>query len=238
MINGFQAAGMYLQAGIFGLGPNSSLSQWTGRVDLSYQLMWQLDAFGVGNLARIKEQRGEESRAIVELYRTQDRVAADVTRAHANLQSAALRVIQADRALRTGHHHLQRQLRGAPADHPLRRRPGPGLPAAGSGLRPRAAEHRLQRVLHHGRRLQPAPSSSCSTPWATRPPRSRSSTPPARSCRSDTGTAPVSAQGGQWTAAGDPMIGRTPIVLAGSGGPGGPPGRFCAFEANQIGLPT
>ena len=43
MINGFQAAGMYLQAGIFGLGPNSSLNQWTGRVDVSFQLMWQLE---------------------------------------------------------------------------------------------------------------------------------------------------------------------------------------------------
>jgi outer membrane protein TolC len=102
MMNGFQAAGMYLQAGIFGLGPNSSLSQWTGRFDGSYQLMWQLEAFGMGNLARIKEQRGEESRAIIDLFRTQDRVAADVTRAHANLQSAAQRVLQADRALRTG----------------------------------------------------------------------------------------------------------------------------------------
>ena len=44
MINGFQAAGMYLQAGIFGLGPNSSLNQWTGRIDVSFQLMWQLEA--------------------------------------------------------------------------------------------------------------------------------------------------------------------------------------------------
>jgi outer membrane protein TolC len=101
MINGFQSAGMYIQAGIFGLGPNSSLNQWTGRVDLSYQLIWQLEGFGMGNLARIKEQRGEESRAIVELYRTQDKVAAEVNRAHARLQSAAQRVIQADRALRT-----------------------------------------------------------------------------------------------------------------------------------------
>ncbi len=57
---------------------------------------------GIANLARIKEQRGEESRAIIELFRTQDQVAADVTRAHARLQSAALRVVQADRSLRTG----------------------------------------------------------------------------------------------------------------------------------------
>src|SRR5262249_51797571 len=49
----------------------------------------------------IKEQRGMESKAIIELLRTQDMVAADVTRAQARVQSAAARVVQADRAMRT-----------------------------------------------------------------------------------------------------------------------------------------
>jgi outer membrane protein TolC len=101
IINGFQASGgMSYQAGIFGLGPNSSLNQWTGREDVSLQLVWQLDAFGIGNLARVKDQRGEQSGAIVDLSRTQDKIAAEVTEAHANLQSAAARVTQADRSLR------------------------------------------------------------------------------------------------------------------------------------------
>jgi len=102
LIGGFQnAGGMMTQAGIFGLGPNSSLNQWTGRDDVSLQLVWQLDAFGIGNLARVKEQRGEESGANVEFFKAQDRVAAEVTEAHARLQSAAARVGQADRSLRT-----------------------------------------------------------------------------------------------------------------------------------------
>ena len=67
MLNGFQSAGMYIQARIFGLGPNSSLNQFVGRVDTSIQLMWQFEGFGIGNLARIKKQRGEQSRAIIEL---------------------------------------------------------------------------------------------------------------------------------------------------------------------------
>ena len=58
MINGFQSPSMYIQAGIFGIGPNSSLNQWAGRDDVSFQLIWQLEAFGIGNLARIKAQRG------------------------------------------------------------------------------------------------------------------------------------------------------------------------------------
>jgi hypothetical protein len=102
VIGGFQTpGGMLIQGGVFGLGPNSSLNQWTGRVDVSLQLIWQLDAFGIGNLARIKQQRGDESRTIIELRRTQDMVAAEVTEAQARLQSATARVSQADRALRS-----------------------------------------------------------------------------------------------------------------------------------------
>ncbi len=101
LINGFQTPNEMIQAGIFGMGPNSSLNQWRGRDDLSYQPIWQLEAFGIGNLARIKAARGMESRAIIDLFRTQDMVAGDVTRAQARVQSAAARVLQADRALRT-----------------------------------------------------------------------------------------------------------------------------------------
>ncbi|HMB03088.1 MAG TPA: TolC family protein, partial [Isosphaeraceae bacterium] len=100
-LNGFQSAGMLIQGGLFALGPNSSLNQWKGRDDVSIQLVWQLENFGLGNLARIKAQRGRESQAIIDLRNTQDMVAADVNRAHARLQSAAARVLQADRALRT-----------------------------------------------------------------------------------------------------------------------------------------
>ena len=57
---------------------------------------------GIGNLARIKASRGRESQEIVEFYKVQDAVAADVTRATARVEAAAVRVIQADRALRTG----------------------------------------------------------------------------------------------------------------------------------------
>jgi outer membrane protein TolC len=107
MLDGFQSAQMLIQAGIFGLGPNSSLNQWTGRVDFSPQLVWQLDGFGIGNLARIKAQRGEQSQAIIELRRAQDQVAAEVTRAQARLQSAAARVKQSERSMRAAHINYQ-----------------------------------------------------------------------------------------------------------------------------------
>ena len=35
LINGFQTPDELIQAGIFGMGPNNKLNQWTGRDDLS-----------------------------------------------------------------------------------------------------------------------------------------------------------------------------------------------------------
>ena len=50
----------------------------------------------------IKAQRGMESLATIDLFDAQDMVAEEVNQAHARVQSAAVRVVQADRALRTG----------------------------------------------------------------------------------------------------------------------------------------
>jgi outer membrane protein TolC len=103
VLSGFQTpGGMLIQAGLFGLGPNSSLNQWVGREDFSVQFVWQLENFGLGNLAKIKAQRGQQSRAIIDLRNAQDMVAEEVNQSQARLQSAAVRVVQADRALRTG----------------------------------------------------------------------------------------------------------------------------------------
>ena len=100
LINGFQTPDELIQAGVFGIGTNNKLNQFDGRDDVSLQVLWELEALGIGNLARIKEQRGEQSKAIIDFFNIQDMVAADVTKAQADLQSAAVRVEQADRALR------------------------------------------------------------------------------------------------------------------------------------------
>lgn len=101
LITGFQTpGGMISQFGIFGEGADSSLNNWSFRSDVSLQAIWQLEGLGFGNLARIKEQRGEQSRATVQLFRKQDTVAAEVTAAQARVQAAAVRVPEADRELR------------------------------------------------------------------------------------------------------------------------------------------
>jgi hypothetical protein len=85
--------------GAQGFGFDRNLNLWSTRSDFSPQVVWQLEGLGFGNLARIKEQRGEQSKAIIELFKTQDAVAADVTRAQARVQSAAVRVVEAERAM-------------------------------------------------------------------------------------------------------------------------------------------
>lgn len=101
LITGFQTpGGMVSQFGVFGEGADRSLNQWSLRNDVSLQLIWQLEGLGFGNLARIKQQRGEESQAIVDLFKQQDAVVAEITAAQARVQAAAARVLQTERELR------------------------------------------------------------------------------------------------------------------------------------------
>lgn len=100
MMNGFQTPYEQIQVGAFGIGNNGKMNLWYARDDVSPGLVWQLDSLGFGNAAMVKWRRGEASQATVELFRIQDMVAADVTRSQARLQSAAARVVQAERELR------------------------------------------------------------------------------------------------------------------------------------------
>lgn len=103
ILTGFQTpGGMAPQASIFGTGRGGKMNLWSFRDDVSAQIVWQLDSFGFGNAALIKKRRGEQSQAIAKLMQTQDMVAAEVNQAQAEVQSAAARVAQAERALRTG----------------------------------------------------------------------------------------------------------------------------------------
>jgi outer membrane protein TolC len=103
LITGWQTpGGMIPQASIFGTGNGGKLNLWSFRDDISTQMVWQLDSFGIGNAALIKKRRGEQSQAVVALFQAQDAVAAEINQAQAKVQMAASRVVQAERSLRTG----------------------------------------------------------------------------------------------------------------------------------------
>ncbi|HVU85858.1 MAG TPA: hypothetical protein VHD36_00955 [Pirellulales bacterium] len=101
LLTGFQTPGdMRMQGVVYGLGYGRNMNNWSLREDVSLQAIWQLDALGFGNLARIKKQRGMESQAIVDLFKLQDEIVAEITKSQARLQAAAVRVVEAERSLR------------------------------------------------------------------------------------------------------------------------------------------
>ena len=72
------------------------------RGDVSAQVVWQLDNLGFGYQAKVREQRGEAQLANIELFNVQDRVAAEVAQAKADVDSATIRVSQAETGLKQG----------------------------------------------------------------------------------------------------------------------------------------
>jgi outer membrane protein TolC len=100
LLNGFQTPYELLQVMGYGEGNGNKINLWSYRNDFSPQFLWTTESMGLGNLADIKTQRGMASQAIVELFKVQDSVAADVTRSQADLQSAAARVVQSEREVR------------------------------------------------------------------------------------------------------------------------------------------
>jgi outer membrane protein TolC len=66
------------------------------RFDPNVQLFWQLQNFGLGNRALVRERQADRERALVELFRVQDRVAAEVVQAHARVQAAVIRINRAE----------------------------------------------------------------------------------------------------------------------------------------------
>jgi len=86
--------------GVFGGGRNGDLQNFAGRVDIDMQLVWEFQALGFGNKARVNERRAEHELATLELFRTQDRIAAEVVSAFAAVRASAERVNEAEPALR------------------------------------------------------------------------------------------------------------------------------------------
>jgi len=89
-----------LGAGVFAGGTNGDLGSTAARSDWDLQVLWQLDNLGFGNAARIRLRDSEHRASLLELFRTQDRVAAEVSRAAAQARQAVRRVQIADQQVR------------------------------------------------------------------------------------------------------------------------------------------
>ncbi len=81
-----------LMSGVFASDVNGQPNPWVGRFDSLTMGTWELLNLGFGNKALVQERQAEKQREMVELFRIQDRVAAEIVQAHARVQSAALRI--------------------------------------------------------------------------------------------------------------------------------------------------
>jgi outer membrane protein TolC len=99
-----------LAAGYFGGGSNSSFGNGGVRSDFDLQVLWQLDNLGLGNRARVRQRQAENRTAVMQLFRLQDRVAAEVAQAHAQAQQAVRRVGMAERGVRSARASAEKNL--------------------------------------------------------------------------------------------------------------------------------
>ena len=89
-----------LAAGVFGGGVNGGLGNFSMRQDWDVQLLWKLDNMGFGNRAVIRQRTAENKAALLDLFRTQDRVAAEVVQAHAQAEMAEARAQKAEQEVK------------------------------------------------------------------------------------------------------------------------------------------
>lgn len=101
-----------LMGGVFGGGINSDMSDFRLRNTFDVQLAWEWQNLGFGNAARQRERLAENRVATLELLQTQDRIAAEVVQAHAQLQEAAARIIDAEGGLKDATESADKNLEG------------------------------------------------------------------------------------------------------------------------------
>ena len=85
---------------------------WTGRSDWDFQVVWQLQNLGAGNHGLVHERQGENRQAMIELFRIQDQVAAEVAQGWAQVVAAATRMKEAEYGLSTAQLSFDGNLKG------------------------------------------------------------------------------------------------------------------------------
>jgi len=97
--------------GVFG-GGNDSLGKYGLRTDVEVQVVWEFQNLLFGNSAKIHERRAEHEIALLEMFRAQDRVAAEIAQAHAQLMSAERRVSDAESGLKDATESVDKNFQG------------------------------------------------------------------------------------------------------------------------------
>ncbi len=98
--------------GTFASGSGGNVGGFQNRLDYDVQLLWELQNFWLGNKARIDEKKAEREIAMLQLFKTQDLVAAEIAQAHAQVKSAAERLAVAEPALKDAFEMFKKNIEG------------------------------------------------------------------------------------------------------------------------------
>ncbi|VTR97326.1 TolC family protein [Tuwongella immobilis] len=101
-----------LSSGLFGGGVNDQMRDFNLRNSLDFQLIWEFQNLGLGNRAIVRERQAENQIAVIELFRLQDRIAAEVVQAHAAAKRATNRVNEAEIGLREAEDTASKSIAG------------------------------------------------------------------------------------------------------------------------------
>jgi outer membrane protein TolC len=97
--------------GYFG-GGNDAVGNYGPRGDVELQLYWELQGFGLVNRAKVRERRADNQAAMLEMFRLQDLIAAEVARAHAQAKTAYDRLADAESGLKDAAESVQKNFQG------------------------------------------------------------------------------------------------------------------------------
>lgn len=112
VVRGTGSATPGLSTGAFGGGINSHVGEFGARNSVDVQLVWELQNLGLGNRAAVRERDAERRIALLELLRTQDRIASEVAASLARVQRARERLKEAEEGVRSALESADRNLQG------------------------------------------------------------------------------------------------------------------------------
>src|SRR5262245_55029045 len=101
-----------LMGGAFGGGTGGNVGNFGGRNSFDVQLSWEFRNLLDGDRAASRERRAENEQAMLELLRTQERIAAEVVQELARARSAAARIPEASEALELARDTVAKSLEG------------------------------------------------------------------------------------------------------------------------------
>lgn len=97
--------------GYFGAG-QSALGDYGWRSDVNVQAVWTFENLGLTNLSKIRERKADERMAVLQLFKVQDQVAAEIVQAYAQAQSAKSRMRAAEVGLKDALESLDKNFEG------------------------------------------------------------------------------------------------------------------------------